>query len=143
MHEKKTTFGLAGIAVGGLALVLTLVHFWIGPLQPEPSLEETVTDAARSIKSAAVAAWTGEEVEEASRSGVSIDKIIDGVSVGLAGVAMVLAVVGFARREPLRAAFGAALLGGLTLTFEFAAWFFGAAILAIVALFVMSLLGFG
>jgi len=143
LDEKKSTFSLAGIAVGGLALVLTLVHFWVGPLQPEPSLEETVTDAARSIKSAAVAAWKGEEVEEARSSVMSIDKVIDGVTVGLAGIAMVLAVMGFAKREPLRGAFGAALLGGLALTLEFAVWAFGAAVLAIIALFIMSLLGFG
>lgn len=135
--------GQVGIIVGGLALVLTLVHFWIGPLAPEPSLEETVSEAARSIKDAAVAAWKGEEVETERRSGFDADKGLDALSVGLAGIAMVLGILGFARREPLRAPLGAVFLGLSALALEFAVWAFGALLIAAVVLFVSSLLGFG
>lgn len=141
--KPATPFGLAGICVGGLALILTLVHFWIGPLAPEPSLEEAVTDAARSIKDAAVAAWKGEEVEAERRSGFNIDKGLDAVSVALAGVAMVLGILGFARREPLRAPLSAVFLGVCALALEFAFWAFGALLIAAVVLFVSSLLGLG
>ena len=62
---------------------------------------------------------------------------------GIAGIALVLAVLGFARKEPLRAAFGALVLGGATLALEFAGWAFGAVALAILVVFVLSQLGIG
>ncbi len=140
-ERKPPAIGMIGILVGGLALLLALIHAWAGPFAPEATLEETVTDAARSIRDAAVAAWKGEDAPEAAPSGRDIDDWIDTATVALGGLALVLGVAAFARRESWRGVLGAAFLGMLAVGFEFVGAAIGAVVAAMIVLFVLSQLG--
>ncbi|MDX1571775.1 MAG: hypothetical protein R3200_14940, partial [Xanthomonadales bacterium] len=66
------------------------------------------------------------------------------VSIGtavLGGLAIILGVIGFARKESWRAASGAAVLGGGAIAFQFAALALAAIVLAILVAAVLSQLG--
>ena len=55
MAEKRSTLGFTGIAIGSIALLLVLVHFYAGPFSPQPTIETTIAEKAVSIRDAAVA----------------------------------------------------------------------------------------
>lgn len=142
MEENRSTIGFIGIAVGAIALLGAIVHFWIGPLSPQPSLERTVAEKAVAIKNATIAALNGEEIEEkAFPRSIDLDqgaRIATGV---LGGLAVILGVVSFATREPLRVGGGAAFLGGAAIAFQFAVIALGAIVLAILIAAVISQIG--
>lgn len=143
MEESKSTIGFIGIAVGAVALLTAIVHFWMGPISPQPSVEKTVAEKAVAIKNATIAALKGEKNEEkvAPRS-IDLDQ---GVRIGtsvLGGLALILGVVSFANREPLRVGGGAAFLGGAAIAFQFAVIALGAIVLAILIGSVLSQIGF-
>lgn len=88
-------FGLVGICVGGLVMVLIFVYFWVGLFVLELLFEEVVIDVVCLIKDVVVVVWKGEEVELECKSGFNIDKGFDVVFVGLVGVVIVFGVLGF------------------------------------------------
>ena len=140
--EARISF--LGILLGALALMTALIHFWAGPFNTEPSLEETVAEVAVSIRDATVAALRGEEVEPvASESEFDIDSALNILVPVLGGLAVILGVTGYALKEPLRVAGGAAVLGTGAIAFQFAALALGAIILVILVAAVISQLGFG
>ncbi len=115
--------GYYGIAAGAAALLLAVVHFWAGPFAPQPSLETIVAESAVEIRDATVRALRGETVQEKKTVEWDIDKSIQ-VGVALcAGLAIVLSVVGFVRREPKRRVFAGVMLGVGAITFQFVTWF--------------------
>ena len=59
------------------------------------------------------------------------------------GLAIILGVVGFARKESVRAAGGAAVLGGIAMAFQFAVMALGAIVVAILIAAVISQIGIG
>ena len=114
--------------------MLALLHFWAGPLSTQPTLEETMTDKAVSLRDAAIAALKGEAapVPEPPPAAYDLDRIASILTSALGGLAIILGVVGFALRQPKRVAGGAALLGAGALTFQFAFLILG--VIALVAL---------
>ena len=141
---QKSLFGFSGIAFGGIALMLALVHFWAGPFSPQPTLEETVAETALSIRDAALAGLRGEEIETVRRqTELDIDQVINIAIPVLGGLAMILAVVGYALRESGRIAIGAVFLGSAAIAFQFLAMALGVLIIAILVAAVISQLGFG
>jgi len=142
MEESASKIGFIGIAVGAAALLLVLVHFWAGPFSPQPTLESTVAEKAVAIRDATVAALKGEEVNEyASPSEMNLDKALDISGSVLGGIAVILGVLGFAKKESARVAGGAAVLGAGAIAFQFAALAVGAIIIAILIAAVISQLG--
>ena len=146
MSDRKVPrISLGGIAVGGIALLVAVVHFWAGPFAPQKSVERTVAETAVAIRDATVAALKGEEIQERvpERSSFDIDRTLMLSASVLGGIALILAVVGFAMGEPARAAGGAAIPGAGAIAFQFAVVALGAIILAILVAAVIGELGFG
>jgi hypothetical protein len=142
MEKQSSKFSFIGIAIGAVALLLAIVHFWAGPFSPQPTLEQTVAEKAVSIKEATIAALKGEEPQApVKRSSMDMDNVASLATAVLGGLAIILGVVGYATKEPLRAAGGAALLGGSAIAFQFAVLALGAIVLAILVVGVLSQLG--
>lgn len=120
----KNKFGTYGIIVGGLALMLALVHFWAGPFSPKPSLEAVVAEKAASIRQATIDALKGKEVQSAPvKSNFNTDKIANIITAILGGLAFILAAISFSNHESKRAAGSAAALGISAIAFQFIAMY--------------------
>ena len=142
MEEGRSTIGFIGIAAGAVALLMAIVHFWMGPLSTQPSVEKTVAEKAVAIKNATIAALKGEEVEEkAAPRSIDLDQAVRTATSVLGGLALILGVVSFAKRAPLRVGGGAAFLGGAAIAFQFAVIALGAILLAILIGAVISQIG--
>jgi len=145
MESEKSTISFFGIGVGALALMLALIHFWAGPFSPQPTLEQTIAEKAVSIRDATVAALKGETVEAQEPVGpkYDLDRILSIVTAALGGIAVVLAVIGIALKEPIRVAGGAAALGAGAIAFQFFAVALGLIALVILISAVLGSLGIG
>lgn len=142
MQDGRHTIGFVGIGIGAIALLLAIVHLWAGPFSPQPSLERTVAEKAVAIKNATIAALKGEKVEEEVRpSRIDADRAVRIATGVLGGLAIILGVVSFAKRESMRVAVGAAVLGGAATAFQFAVLAIGAIFLAILIAAVISQIG--
>jgi hypothetical protein len=145
MERKRPVISLVAISLGAVALLLAIAHFWAGPFSPQPKLETTVSEKAVAIRNATIAALKGEEapVEEVAESkSWDLDKGTRLATAVLAGLAIILAVVGLAFHEPIRAAAGGVILGGAALAFQFAILAIGAIFVAILIAAVLGELGF-
>jgi hypothetical protein len=142
MKKQKSHISFIGIGIGSIALLLTIVHFWAGPFTPQPTLEQTVAEKAVSIKNATIAALKGEEEPEAQSRPLDADQLLRIGTAVLGGLAIILGVIGYAKKEPLRVAGGAAVLGGSALAYQFAVIALGAIVLAILVAAVLSQIGF-
>lgn len=142
MHSEASTAGWVGITLGAMALLLALVHFYAGPFTPQPRIEDVVANKAVAIKQAAVAALKGEKLapREAPKR-FDADRIAQTAVAVMGGASVVFAVIGFVRRESLRAAVGAACLGAAALAFQFLAIALGVIVLAILVSAAVGTLG--
>ncbi|MCP3702192.1 MAG: hypothetical protein GY954_04575 [Alteromonas sp.] len=143
MNQSSTKFGFIGIAIGGIALLLALVHFWAGPFSPQPTLETTVAEKAASIKNATIKALKGEEYRETYKSSWDADKIINVSTAVLGGLAFILSILAFAKQEPTRVAAGGAALGISAIAFQFIAMYAMALLVVLLIAAVLSGLGIG
>ncbi|PAU89806.1 hypothetical protein CK507_02755 [Pseudomonas sp. WN033] len=145
MDDRKSTLSFLGIGVGAVALMLALVHFWAGPFSPKPSLEQVVAEKAVAVRDATVAALKGEVRPAPVQSSVNrdLDWIASLATTILGGLAVILAIVGIALKEPLRVAGGAAALGVGAIAFQFAALALGVLVLVILVSAVLGSLGVG
>jgi hypothetical protein len=142
MKNRKSTIGFFGIGIGAIALLMAIVHFWAGPVTPQPSLEKTVAERAVAIKNATIAALRGEKVEEqAATHRIDLDQGLRLATGVMGGLAVILGVVGFAKRESLRVAGGAVFLGGAAIAFQFVIIALGVVLLAILIVAVLSQIG--
>ncbi|SMF48908.1 hypothetical protein SAMN02745866_03205 [Alteromonadaceae bacterium Bs31] len=140
----KNKFGTFGIMVGGLALMLALIHFWAGPFSAQPSLETTVAEKAASIRQATIDALKGKAVEpKLEKSKFSADKITHIVTAILGGLAFILAALSFSKHESIRAAGSAAALGAGAIAFQFIAMYAMALLAVILIAAVLASLGGG
>lgn len=143
MSKGSTKFGFIGIAFGGVALLLALVHFWAGPFSPQPTLETTVAEKAASIRNATIKALKGEEYKETYKSNWDIDKITNVSTAILGGIAFILSIIAFAKQEPLRVSSGGAVLAVSAIAFQFIAMYAMALLVVLLIAAVISSLGFG
>jgi len=144
LETNRLRISLAGITVGGAALLLALVHFWAGPFAPTQSVEQTVAETAVAIRDATVAALKGEEssISSSTRKYDVDDWLLIATAI-LGGIAVILGVVAYAKGEPLRAAGGAAVLGASAIAFQFAVVALAIIVLAILISAVIGGLGIG
>ncbi len=139
-----STFGLAAVALGFLSFAAVIGHFFAGPLDPPPPIEISIAEKAANIRDATVAALKGEEYEAKSQQRPrTLDDYLTYAFMALAGLAILAGVVGFIRRENLRASFAGAALGGLAIAFQVATVLFIAFLCAIVLAAVIEQLEFG
>ncbi|MCX4186309.1 hypothetical protein [Methylophaga sp. OBS4] len=144
MDEPKSTLSFSGIGLGAIALLLAILHFWAGPFSPQASIEQTVAEKAISIKQATIAALKSEEAAPSTQSRLmDLDQVASIATATLGGLAIIFGVIGFAKKEPLRVAGGAAVLGGSAIAFQFAVMALGAIVLAILVAAVLSQIGIG
>lgn len=144
MEKSKSTLSFVGIGIGAIALLLALTHFWGGPFSPQLTLEQTVAEKAVAIKRATISALKGEEPESLKQVVIyDADKVLGITTAVLGGLAIILGVVGFASKEPARAAGGAVVLGGGAIAFQFSALALGMIVVAIVVAAVLSTFDFG
>lgn len=144
MDKQRSVISFTGMAFGAIALLLAVVHFWAGPFSPQPTLEQAVAEKAISIKEATIAALKGEEAKAPVKpSSMDTDQIVGLATAVLGGLAIILGVFGFSKKEPLRVAGGAAVLGGSAIAFQFAVIAIGAIVLAILIAAVLSQIGIG
>ncbi len=120
------------------------MHFWAGPFAESQPIEETLAEAAVSIRNAVIAELSGDEPE--GRSVLSGDRDIDRIiQVSVAAVALLgifLAVASFLRREDLRYSGSAIALGGGAIAFQFFAIALAIIVGAIIIGFIIHSLGF-
>ena len=134
---------LAGITIGSIALLLSLFHFWAGPFSPQPTLEDIVAEKAISIKERAIAKLTRKENSKSvSRQPLNTDGKLQLATAILGGLAVILGVVGFAFKDPLRIAGGSVFLGAFAIAFQFAAYAIGVLVVAILVAAVVDKLDF-
>jgi len=143
MSQSSTKFGFIGIAVGGIALLLALVHFWAGPFSPQLTLETTVAEKAASIRNATIKALKGEEYKETYKSNWDIDKVTNVSTAILGGLAFIFSIIAFAKQEPARASAGGAVLGVSAIAFQFIAMYAMALLVVLLIAAVLSSIGFG
>ncbi len=139
---SSTHFGMFGIALGGIALILALVNFWAGPFAPQPTIETTVAEKAASIRAAAVNALKGEEpVKETFVREWDADTWTDVATAVMGGLAMILGVLAFVKHESIRVAGGAAALGVSAIAFQFIAMYAMALLVVLLIAAALSSLG--
>ena len=143
MTKSTAKFGYFGIAIGGLALLLALVHFWAGPFAPTPTLETTIADKAASIRTATLKALKGEEYREVSATSWDKDRITYAITALLGGAALILSVLAVAKQEPTRVALGGAVLGVSAIIFQFLAMYLMALLVVLLVCAVLSSIGIG
>lgn len=143
MRDQNAVVGWTGIAAGTLSLMLALVHFYAGPFSTQPTLEQSVAESVVALREATISALKGEEAKpKQDRNRFDADQVAQISVAVLAGLAIVLAVVGFARKEPSRVAIGAAGLGATALTFQFMTLLLGAILFAVLVAAVLGSFGF-
>ncbi|MBI3899100.1 MAG: hypothetical protein HY308_12510 [Gammaproteobacteria bacterium] len=113
----KNSLGVIGVILGMIALGVALVHSWVGPIGPKPSLEEVVAQKAEQLRDSVAAILNGED-PKVSRP-VSVDRAVTIATVIAGFLAIVFAVVSFIRREDKRVCGSAALLGGAALVVQY------------------------
>ncbi|WP_428242721.1 hypothetical protein [Gynuella sp.] len=136
--------GYIGIALGSIALLLALVSFWAGPFSPQPTLESLVAEKAASIRSAALDALAGkEDVSKTYTTQWTVDKVINVIIPLLGGLAVILAVVSYVKKEPTRVVGGAVALGISAIAFQFIAMYVMVILFVLLVISVIGTLGGG
>ena len=122
MKDNHAPFSFFGIGLGALALLLAMLHFWMGPFKITPPSEQTLAEKAVAIKKAAVAALKGETLAVKSAPAHNIDRN---------------------RRihRVQRAAAGSAILGGAAIAFQFAIMAIGAIIVVGIIIAIVAAMG--
>lgn len=143
MSKEKPKIGAIGIAIGSVAFLLALFHFYAGPFSPQPILEQTIAEKAVAIRDVTVAALKGKEIKkETQTSKWDADKALDVVTAFLGGLAIIAGIIAYTRKEPLRFAGGAAVLGSGAIAFQFLVIALGVIVVAIILAAVLSQLDF-
>ena len=138
--NKSSRASAAGLVCGTIALIMAAVHLAAGPFREPPPMEEVIAEKAQSLYDRALELFSDEPaVAPAPRpqpTEPAPDQILNGATAGLGAVGIALGVIGFARRESLRACAGAVVLGVAALP-----WEIGLAV--VVAIVLVSLAGIG
>jgi len=146
MAEKpdvSSTFGILSIVLGFVSFAAIIGHFFAGPFDPPPPVEVSIAEKAADIRDATVAALRGEEYEaEAYKPPRTLDDYLTYAFIGIALAAILAAIVGFVRRESLRANVAGAALGGLAITFQVATMLFFALLCVLLVSAVLDQLDF-
>ncbi len=142
MENNKSILSFIGIGIGSLSLLLALFHFYAGPFSPQPTLEDTVADKAVAIRDATISALKGEKREkEPAKIELNLDKTTDIATALLGGIAIILSVIGFAKKESIKVASGAAVLGASAIAFQLFTVALGVLVVVILVAVVLNQIG--
>jgi len=138
----KNTIGIIGTSFGLLALAIALIHFWAGPFDIHPSLEEVVADKAVDIKERVLSKLKGDtSVKLAPARKYSKDDIVDIGTVVCGFLAIMLSVISFIKREDKRAAGSAVILGVGAIGFQLFTVVLGTIVVVVLVIAVLGSLG--
>lgn len=113
-------FGLLALVLGMLALTCSVGHFWLGPIESPPRLEDSIADQAVKIREKVVAKLKGIDTPpEVFQKSWDADQVAMATIAAGSLLAILLAVVGFVRHEPIRMVGSAAVLGGSALSLQY------------------------
>jgi len=107
------------LITGLLSLSLTTVHHWFGPFAPQPTLKSAVSSAFDNLRHDAADALAGREGHYRNWRHWDLDQWLNVVEKVLAVLALFFALLSLLRREPLRPALAAMVLGAATLGFPY------------------------
>lgn len=142
--RRPAPFGLIALAFGMLAFVGSVGHFWLGPIEPPPALEDTIANQAVKIRDKVMAKLKGTESSSKTfKSSWEADRMVMASVAGVSVLAILLSVVGFIRHEPIRIVGSAATLGGSALALQYLVIAVGAIVFAIILAAVLNGLDFG
>jgi hypothetical protein len=127
-QHRSIQLSTIGLGLGALALLIAIVHFWIVAAAPSPPIEDLIADKVVAIRDATVDRLIGRVKEPQSDDSWDREQIVIASTTLLGGLAIVLAVFGFARKEPRRPCIGAAALGVAAVAFPFVIGAIGAVI---------------
>lgn len=114
--------GYLGIVFGAAALLLVMTHFWAGPFAPQQRATVSIGELAAEIRKSAKRRLADAPRQERKTRPWNVDRTLKVVASLLAGLALILGLVGFVRKEAWRPAIGAATLGGATIAFQLFTW---------------------
>lgn len=144
MKISQYKFGLSGVGLGAIALLLAVVTFWAGPFAPQPTLESSVAQKAAAIRDATLDALRGKEVKpEYVEKKWDIDKYISVTIPVVSVLAILLGVVSFIFKEPIRISGSAAALGVSAIAFQFIAMYAMALLFVLLICAVLGSIGAG
>jgi hypothetical protein len=118
-HNKY--FGLASIICGGIALLMVVVHMWAGPLEPQKTIERTIAELAVNIAKEVANVARNKPAELHARS-LNTDDLVRIAAATLAVLALVIAGIGFIKRENSRPLIVGAGLGAGAIAIQVLLW---------------------
>lgn len=141
--KKKASFGLVALILGMVAFAGSVGHFWLGPIDAPPKLEDTIADEAVKIRDRVVAKLKGDTSSSTSAaSDWEADRTALAAIACTSVLAILLSVIAFVRHEPLRIVGSAAVLGSSALALQYLVIAIGAIVFAIILAAVINGLDF-
>ena len=130
MKATENKLSNVGAIIGLIALGIAVFHFFLGPIEKQPSIEEYVAEKAISIKSVISSKLKGKEVIGVSdHNTIGPDEIVGYGVVVLGFIAICFGVVGFLKKEEWKVSSVAVSIGVSALVFKFAVAVAGAIVL--------------
>lgn len=119
---QRATFGWLGFAIGGAALILTIVILWAGPFAPQQAAGISLGELAADIAKSAARSVMGEPQPAMVSPQRNIDDYLEIFAGVLAGLAVLSGVAGYVRHEQKRVAISGIALGGAAMGIQIFAW---------------------
>lgn len=139
MELRKSKFGLSGVIIGAIALMIAVTNFWAGPFAPQPSIETTIAEKVSSIRQKTVDAIKGKKVDRTYiKQKWNIDKAINVAIPAISVIAIFLGILSFIKKEPSRIAGSATVLGFSAIAFQFIAMYLMALLVVLLIAAVVS-----
>lgn len=120
--DKTSWSGLAGIMFGAIALVMALFLHGAGPLDPQPTVGQSIGEIAADIRQSAIRGLKGEPQPAPQAQPWSLDRILETSAYVLGGLAIILGVLSFVLKENRRYATAAVGIGGVAIGFQLFVW---------------------
>ncbi len=143
MVTTQIKIGYVGLAFGAVALLLALIHFWVGPFSPQPTMETVIADKAVSIRDATLQALKGEEYRQTMARTWDADRTTEVVVAVSGALAIILGLIAFIQKAPRRLSGGAALLGAGAIGFQLFTFYIAAILIVILIVAVLQDVGIG
>lgn len=121
LTASNKKFGVASIVLGSVALMTFLFHFWAGPLAPQQSLERSIAEVAVNISKEIVRVARDEPAILKSKTW-TIDDTLTVVASLAAALGLVVASIGYIKREDNRTLIAGVTIAACALTFQFVSW---------------------
>ncbi len=141
METTENKLSNIGTIIGLIAIGIAVFHFFLGPIEKTPTIEEYVAEKAVSIKSAISSKLKGEEIVAASKE-IGPDRILEYIVVALGFIAICFGIFGFLKKEEWKVSSLAISMGASALIFKFAIALAGAIIFIMLLGAILGGLGF-